>query len=344
MKKRISLLGILLLTVFLSWAQPDQEALHVTYQVTTNTSYNVSQAVKDNLSLYNKIKFMPSITEDSFDETMFVDGSLAKTIQHDFPNGMPEDWLLKPSQTIITKDSAFVYVENEIYSRFALQPQELVAAEEVAPYYLATPLWKFPISDEEVIALESEGAVIKTNTEILLEYTLDETTFYFNSEWMIEEVSVNDGDRDTEKTTIAYQRDTEGHLLIDFVVHRTLAYDSSINDYVETVTNSNYNNLVRTFIDPALEPEVEYPEEKITSCISASQMVGTQQIQVNFETTCPEGDYLIRVLDLQGNVRMQNIQISALNPVFIAEDLQFGVQVIEVMNHEIPSCSFFYIP
>jgi len=323
------------------WAQQTQEAMEVSYKLTTTTSYNVSEEV---LSLYNKIRFMPSITEDEFSEIIYSDGSVEKTILHSFPIGLPEEWLVKPTKTEITKDSAFVYVGDVIFSRFALQSQELVSAQEAGPYYLATPLWKLPISDEEVIALEGEGAQIKSNTELSLEYKIDETTYYYNAELMIEEVTVNEGLQDIEKSTIAYQRDSLGHLLMDYEVHRSLSYDSSINDYVETVNSVNYENIVRTFIDPALEPEVEYPGEEINSCISASQLGGSQEIQVNFESSCPQGDYLVRVRDLQGNILMENIMISVNNPIFFAENLQFGIHVIEVINNTVPACTFMYIP
>lgn len=321
-----------------------QEAMEVSYKLTTTKSYNISEEAKEVLSLYNKIRFMPSITEDEFSEIIYSDGSVEKTILHSFPIGLPEEWLVKPTKTEITKDSAFVYVGDVIFSRFALQSQELVSAQEAGPYYLATPLWKLPISDEEVIALEGEGAQIKSNTELSLEYKIDETTYYYNAELMIEEVTVNDGLRDLEKSTIAYQRDSLGHLLMDYEVHRSLSYDSSINDYVETVNSVNYENIVRTFIDPALEPQVEYPGEEINSCISASQLGGSQEIQLTFEESCPESDFIIRVRDMQGNIKMENIQVSEANPLFFAENLQFGIHIIEVINQTVPACTFMYIP
>ena len=344
MKKRILLLGLLLTGGVLSWSQQDQEAMEVSYTLTTTTSYNVSEDAKAGMSLYNKIRLMPMVTEDNFSELIYMDGSVEKTILHSFPNGLPEDWLLKPSRTEITKDSAFVYVENSIFSRFALQPHELVSAQEAAPYYLATPLWKLPLSEEETNSLEAEGAYIKTNDELSLEYVIDQTTYYYNTALLIEEVSINDGDRDIEKNTTVYKRDSFGHILIDYEVNRTLVFDSSLNDYLETVYSSNYKNIVRNFLNPNLEPEVEYEGEEINSCISASQLGGTQEIQLTFEESCPEGDFLIRVLDMQGNVKMENIQVSYANPLFFAQNLQFGIHIIEVINQTVPACTFMFIP
>lgn len=344
MKKKLLLLSLLLAGGTLGWSQQDQEAMEVTYTLTSTTSYNVSEDAKVGMSLYNKIRLMPVITEDNFSEIIYMDGSVEKTILHSFPIGLPEDWLVKPTKTEITKDSAFVYVENSIFSRFALQPQELVSAQEAAPYYLATPLWKLPLSEEETQILESDGAFININSELILEYTIDETTYYYNAELMIEEVTVTDGYQDIEKTTIAYKRDSIGHIVMDYEVNRTLEYDSSLNDYLETVYTTDYKNIIRNFIDPNLEPEVEYVGEEISSCISASQLGGTQEILLTFEESCPDGDFIIRVLDMQGNVKMENIQISAANPLFFAENLQFGIHVIEVLNHTVPSCTFMYIP
>lgn len=192
--------------------------------------------------------------------------------------------------------------------------------------------------------MESDGAFININSELILEYTIDETTYYYNAELMIEEVTVTDGYQDIEKTTIAYKRDSIGHIVMDYEVNRTLEYDSSLNDYLETVYTTDYKNIIRNFIDPNLEPEVEYVGEEISSCISASQLGGTQEILLTFEESCPDGDFIIRVLDMQGNVKMENIQISAANPLFFAENLQFGIHVIEVLNHTVPSCTFMYIP
>ena len=344
MKKKLLLLSLLLAGGTLGWSQQDQEAMEVTYTLTSTTSYNVSEDAKVGMSLYNKIRLMPLITEDNFSEIIYMDGSVEKTILHSFPIGLPEDWLVKPTKTEITKDSAFVSVGDVIYSRFALQSQELVSAQEAGPYYLATPLWKLPLTDEEKNGLEAEGAYIKINDGISLEYVIDESTYYYNTELLIEETSVNDGARDIEKHTTVYRRDSVGHIVLDFEVNRTLEYDSSLGDYLETVYTSNYDKIVRNFLDPTLEPDIEYEEEVINSCISASQLGGTPEVKVTFQETCPEGDFMIRILDMQGNVKMENIQVSEANPLFFAENLQFGIHIIEVLNQTVPSCTFMYIP
>ena len=53
------------------------------------------------MKLYDKIRLMPSLTSDNYTELVYSDGSMEKTIYHSFPNGLPEEWLVKPTKTEI---------------------------------------------------------------------------------------------------------------------------------------------------------------------------------------------------------------------------------------------------
>jgi hypothetical protein len=318
--------------------------MKVTYELTSTTSYNVSQYTKDNLKLYDKIRLMSSLMKDNYTELIYSNGVMEKTIYHSFPKGLPEKWLLKPTKTEITKDSAFVYVENEIFSRFKLLKEELISSKDAASYYLGTPLWKLPLLDQDINELEIEDAIIKVNDGVTLEYIIDGTTYYFNSELMIQETTTSNGERDIEKHITAYQRDNFGHLVKDYEVQRSLQFDSSLNDYLETIHSFNYENIKREFIDPSLEPPIEYPKQEITSCISASQLGKTVEIKINFEESCPEGDFLIKITDMQGNIKLTNVMVSKNNPTFFANNFNIGIHIITVINQSVPACTFMYIP
>ena len=165
MKKKALTVCCLLLGISLGFSQQNQEALRVTYEVTTTTSYNVKKEHKDTMSTYDKIKYMPLIQSETYSESIFEDGSNTMTILHSYPNGLVEDWLTKITKTVIEKGRVINFEHENIYSISPRKTEELIPAKDFVTYYLGTKKWKLPLTDSQLEDLKMQGAnILQNNT------------------------------------------------------------------------------------------------------------------------------------------------------------------------------------
>lgn len=323
------------------------KVMQVRYDLKTTTTYNFDKDFKENMSLYNKLKYAPTVIEEKYDESFYGDGHFEKEILHFFPNGLPEDWLKIPSKTIITKDSVFVYVGDVIFSRILRENDiDEIKVEEAAPLYLGTYQWKFPVSEDYVKFLEEEGFKVEINNASTLKYTNFEESYTWDNDLMVEEYTKFEEGEKVHVTTIGYKKDSLGYFIRDYHIERNLICED--NHCAEQVVSQQYGNIVRIYLDPSLEPSAEngyeYGEEISYPTITAHQLGATNQIKVLFSDDCPD-ELIINVSDLFGTPKMTNITVTRDNNTFIANSsLTLGVHTIQVTNNTVLPCTFIYMP
>lgn len=337
----------LLLSSFSLLSQESSEAMKVTYELTTFTNYNVDEEFKTSMSLFDKIGLSPKVEKGTYEELFYQNGQVEKTILHYYPNGMPEKWQKIPTKTVITLEEASVYAGNEIITTTDLPSVELVPANESAPFYLGTSHWNFPLNEEIILNLIQEGFEIVRNDAKGILIKNDEMSIQKDKTFKIEEYTQFKNGEKIASQTYSFKKDANGYFIYDYVVYRTIDCDDPRIPCIEQVICEKYENIVRDFIDPSLEPSVENgygnTQEVIYPSITATQLGNMEIIQVDFSDDCPD-DLIINVNDLQGNQKLTNVAVSRTNNSFVVQNMNLGVHTIVVQNHTVLPCSFMYIP
>lgn len=348
MKKHvITVLTLLAIPWHLAYSQALDFEVH--YGLTTHTTYKVKEADLHLLLPQDTIKLMPESKKELIHEQFFNDGSTRIEANLSYPNGLLEDWIEPIDKLVTTNDKIEAYKDNKLlYTEAIDQPTAYDPPETFAPYYLATNNWQLPLTKEDEAQYQLAGYVIEDNTMQVLSLRNSTMLLRYDKQNLSETlIKFDESGSEIFRKLTFYEPDKDGYLLYDLIV--TTSIDIRTQPCIEKITYEIYDNVIRTFHNPACAPTMEngFVSSKIEPIsaysIAANQIHGTNTIYLTIPSDI-SGLVFGEVKDLYGGIVIENIEIDTSYPYIDLGELPTGVYHFALKQLSIAPCKFLFQP